>query len=117
MTDIRVGDLVKATSKNRPQEYAVFRVTEVGPYFIYGETRIENLDGSTFEVLDRPLPPIDEELIFAAVDAFRDAQGFSTPARPTTQEHVQSAAYRKPAVAIINAVREYDRKNATKENA
>jgi hypothetical protein len=102
MTDIQVGDLVKATRKTDPEISMTGRVRDVRPAGVslpyHGSAFFNYWD---FEVLDRPAPPIDEELLKGAKRAWFSAS------------NVDQQDWK----AVINFVREYDKKNATKENA
>ena len=101
MTDIRVGDLVKATRKDRPEATATDRVLELTTHFVETEYFMHRREDYDFEVLDRPAPPIDEEMLKGVLGEWRNLKY-----RTTTDA----------MSAVINYVREYDQKNATKES-
>ena len=102
MTDIKVGDLVKATLKENPEEVRQGRVVDVRGYGMVSTERQTFYAASyDIEVLDRPAPPIDEELVQGARRAY------------LAHSTIDQADWK----AVINFVREYDQKNATKENA
>ena len=114
MTDVRVGDLVKFTSKKDPEVSFTSRVhywNTRNPIYTSAVLGTQDVREFDFEVLDRPAPPIDEELLSEAVQAFRRGQGYRPPA---IDEHL--TVYGNGVKAVINLVREYDQKNATKEN-
>lgn len=102
MTDLRAGDLVKATRSDQPELSITARLQYANDVCVglplYGAAYRDNWD---FEVLDRPAPPIDEELVQGARRAF------------LAHSTIDQADWK----AVINFVREYDQKNATKENA
>lgn len=113
-TDIRKGDLIKFTHRENPEITFTTRAMTTWT----GTTRrfhAATLDTMVFvedyhvEVLDRPLPPIDEELLRAVRGAYI---GHPIPSVADT-----GGVFREDWVRVINTVREYDRKNTTKENA
>ena len=110
--DIRVGDLVKATHREIPEHSATGRVRSVTSDGVHIGALYPGLRSWDFEVLDRPLPPISDELLFGANFAFYAAPGdeFSAPALP------RDSAFAHSLRRVINFVRDYDNKNATKEN-
>ena len=99
-TDIRVGDLVKATRKDDPEDTRQFRLARTDRDYLvskHGGYFSEHLHD--FEVLDRPLPPISEELIQKVRSVF-------IMASPENDPHWRAA---------INYLREHDTYN--KENS
>lgn len=111
--DIRAGDLVRATRKGNPE------TTITGRAIPSGDGEYVNLPFHSashrnwdFEVLDRPLPPIDKELLNDVINVWRKEKfGYGADAGAS-----ESPGYRQQFTAVINAVREYDRTH-NKENA
>ena len=102
--DIRIGDLVKVTSKQDPEYIRQSRVASVRDGFVslkfgHGFWLLAN----NVEVLDRPQPPIDEALLIGAIEAYRKAEGFTAVPSPDTQR-----AYCATFTPVINFIREYD---------
>lgn len=105
MTDIRKGDLIKATRKGNPGTVVSGRARAAGPSdagYVYLDGIYFSVRDFTYEVLDRA---IDEELLIGAIDAGRRARGLTTP---TDAEKV--ASYRAEYTAVINFVNEYNSK-------
>ena len=106
-SDVRVGDLVKATSKKDPEEYLTARAVYVSPYDggmdVKGHDSLPSRDW-TFEVLDRPLPPIPADLLAGSRDAYNEVKGFEV------------APNLDALTAVINFVRKYDAEHDNKEN-
>lgn len=98
--DIRKGDLVKATSRDRPEEYLVFRPKVVGPTYVENDDWMIYRKDHDFEVLERP---IDEELLKGATEAYMTDRGFQSDSlfRPHYEHGVK---------AVIEFVRQYDAK-------
>lgn len=102
MTDIRVGDLVRGTRKTDAEQVVTGRVAGAETYSLsLTPALFLTRDQWDWEVLDRPALPIDEELIAGAKRAW------------LSTSHIGQQDWK----AVINFVREYDKKNATKENA
>lgn len=100
VTDIRVGDLVRATRKKDPEEHRQGRAVRVGDsYVTFGSgIRVDRADYD-FEVLDRPLPPIDEELVNGAAEAYRSGRSKSFHSISSNGEAIK---------AVINFLRKND---------
>ena len=114
MTDIRKGDLVKATNRVDREMVVTGRVTRVSPeYVTFSPGAMYQIKRGDLEVLDRPLPPIPKELLFGAIDAYRKADGMKMP---TADHHLEPDCYGDTMTAVINFVRDYDRKNDNKES-
>jgi hypothetical protein len=110
MTDIRVGDLVKATRKSHPEQTMTGRVSRVDEY-VHLPWHAAGLHNWDFEVLDRPLPPVSDELLAEAVNAYRRGANFGGP---TSTYLVQE--YATAIAAVINFVRKYDAEHDNKES-
>lgn len=102
--DIRKGYLVKATNRQHPEEVRQGRVVAVSSNWVDLQSQSFQRDRWDVEVLDRPLPPINEELIVAVRRAW------------TGLSDLGGGPFREDWIRVINTVREYD-KNNTKENA
>ena len=111
MTDIRKGDLVKATRKDDPDSTGSGRVVSVSLTSVVTGQFYFPFASWDIEVLDRPLPPIGKELLEGAINAWRKGYYGFGPERDVAL----SKDYREGATAVINFVREYDRTN-NKEN-
>lgn len=100
-TDIKVGDLIKATHSDDPEVTITGRVTDQNDYWLWTTRHtFTRISGWDFEVLERPLPPVEEELLLKAANAYRKGMGFS----PNSPE------FHHPGVtAVINTVREFDK--------
>ena len=112
-TDIRVGDLVKATRKDDPEDTRQFRLARTDRDYLvskHGGYFSEHLHD--FEVLDRPLPPISEELLVGAINTYRAKRGF--PLLDRTYVEVRDEL-RAAFIETINYLRANDTYN--KENS
>lgn len=109
--DIQVGDLVKATHRAVPEHVVQGRIRRVTSAGVTLGVLYPSFHSWDFEVLDRPLPPIDEELLQDAVGAYFGGMGY-TSNRDASPRH----RFGPGVTAVINFVREHD-KNNTKENA
>ena len=109
MTDVRAGDLVKATHKKRPERTVTLRATYVSDNWVEDSEFAVERDAYDFEVLDRPAPPIDEELLTGAVDAYRRSLvpngGKTEHLHPDTLRE-----YKRDLTAVINYLRANDKK-------
>jgi hypothetical protein len=101
--DIRVGDLVKATHRTHSDETIAGRVCFADRDLVSTATRSITRSYYTFEVLDRPLPEIDEELLVGAIDTFR-RERYGTGPDPIPE----NCPYRRSLAAVINYLREND---------
>ena len=108
MTDVRVGDLVKATNKTDPEVTVTARALYVSPHDggldVKGHNSLPGIEW-TFEVLDRPLPPISDELLEGAAKAYVMGQGYALPSG-------SASAYSSGIAAVINFVRSHDNKES-----
>lgn len=104
-TDIRKGDLVKATLKEQPENVATFRVAYV--HSTHVESRENGFYRSThdFEVLERP---IEEELLKGALRAYKAAR---ERGQSLTHWH-EDAYYTGSLKAVIEFVRAYDKEHS-----
>ena len=110
--DIRKGDLIKATRKTDPEEYRQGRVVRLivdGVVFTSGLAI--DLNHYDIEVLDRPLPAIDEELLRGARQAYVDRARSDRPDAAL----MNNDFYDANLTAVINYVRQND--THIKENA
>ena len=102
-TDIREGDLVRATHKEITENVATFRVVYVDSGHVESGANGFSRNSHDFEVLERP---IDEELLKGAQREYERAQGYlpgsNTAFRP----------FRPGVKAIIEFVRQYDKENS-----
>ena len=107
-TDIQVGDLIKATNKGDPEQTFTGRVLAMAhDWFSVQSAGSRSFRFWNIEVLERPIPPVEEELLEKAVEAYRTSWSFAPD--PT------AVTYYGPAfTAVINAVREFDK---SKENS
>ena len=107
MTDVRVGDLVKATRKDDPELTVTARASYVsrvdGSLDVKGHNSLP-AQHWTFEVLDRPLPPISADLLAGSRDAYNEVKGFEV------------APNLDALTAVINFVRKYDAEHDNKES-
>lgn len=105
-TDIRKGDLIKATSKYDPEVTATTRVlTRILPghealYSARLDTYL-NFEDYDFEVLERP---IDEELLTKAGKVYSEAMGY--------HKDYDGELFCSGIKAVIEFVRDYDAKKA-----
>lgn len=101
--DIREGDLVKATRKGDPDVSFTARVTDVARQGVntnfYSTAHFHFWD---IEVLDRPLPPIDQELLDKVCRVYADGMGYIDAG---------SKPWRPGITAVINYLREHDTYN------
>lgn len=107
--DIRVGDLVKATNKANTEVTWTDRVTRVTRTLVDTANYCGTFRYWDFEVLDRPLPAIDEELLNGAVDAY-----LAKVDTPVGVPLVQRSYYEQNVTAVINFVRQYDNTKESK---
>ena len=105
MTDLKVGDLVKATRRDDAETKVEGRVIAVNAAWVDFQSLCIQRRMYDYEVLDRPLPPVSDELVRACRDAYVGVTGNSIP-----------VVYHDNWVKVINTVREYDRKNNTEES-
>ena len=107
-TDIKVGDLIKATHSDDPEVTITGRVTDQNDYWLWTTRHtFTRTNGWGFEVLERPEPPVEDELLEKAVEAYRSQWGFESDPSAVT--------YYGPAfTAVINTVREFDRNKEKK---
>lgn len=101
MSDIKKGDLVKATRKGDATVGATDRVIEIRPYYVETEFFMHRRDEWDFEVLDRPLPEIPEDLITGCRNAY-----IGLPSST-----VEPVFYRNDWIKVINYLREHDTYN------
>ena len=73
-TDIRVGDLIKATRKDDPEVTVTSRVRQVADSFTQIRFQCLYHDHWDIAVLDRPKPVIPEDLFEGAMDLYREAE-------------------------------------------
>ena len=98
-TDIQVGDLIKATNKDNPEQTFTGRVYDKATdWFAVTGAGSRSFRFWNIEVLDRPLPPVEDELYAKAARDY--AEAWDSP---------ELQPYKPPIVAVINAVREFDR--------
>ena len=109
MTDIRVGDLIRATNKKYPETTVTARVTYVSTYGngydVLGNGGLRPSEW-TFEVLDRPLPKVEDDLLDKVIDIYRKLRGYEGPVG-----EIDKKCYIRDLTPVINAVREYDNRD------
>ena len=107
-TDIKVGDLIKATNKDNPEQTFTGRVGAIGDdWFAVPTAGSRSFRYWDLEVLERPLPPVEEELLDRAIKTYREESGLSRFTY-TTAELLRD--YGPAITAVINTVREFDSK-------
>ena len=110
-TDIRVGDLIRVTNAGAVGDAADWALqgrvrniragqVHIGGSFVWHDAKLYD-----FEVLDRPLPPISDELLEGATRAYRKAQGYQLPESP-------APVFDRGVTAVINFVRQHDNKES-----
>lgn len=110
MADIRKGDLIKATRTDGSGESFTGVVRSVRDGDV--QTKWFGAWGSGWdvEVLERPLPPVEDELLDKAIKVYREESGLS---RFTYTSSELLRDYGPGFRAVINTVREFDRSKET----
>jgi len=106
-TDIRVGDLVKVTSKQDPEYIRQSRVASVRDGFVSLKSGAGFwLLSNDVEVLDRPRAPIDKELLRGASRVYTAGMGYV--------HLLDTDSFDAGLVPVINFIREYDNNKESK---